>query len=139
MARARDVMHAGATCIGADETLQTAAELMRRLDVGALPICGPDDRLVGILTDRDIVVRCLGEARDPAFTLARDLARGRPVTVDADADVEEALDLMEHHRIRRLPVLDDQRLVGIISEADISRHLSDDKIAHFVEAVCASA
>ena len=139
MARARDVMHAGATCIGADESLQKAAELMRRLDVGALPICGPDDRLVGILTDRDIVVRCLGEGRDPAFTFARDLARGRPVTVDADADVEEALDLMEHHRIRRLPVLDDHRVVGIISEADISRHLSDDKIAHFVEAVCASA
>jgi CBS domain-containing protein len=139
MTTARDVMHTGATCIGEHESLQTAAETMRRLDVGALPVCGTDDRLAGIVTDRDIVVRCLAMGLDPATTTAGDLAQGKPFTVDADASVEHALHLMEEHQIRRLPVVDDHRLVGMISEADISRHLSDDKIAHFVEAVCAPA
>ena len=139
MTTARDVMHVGATCIGEHDTLQTAAEMMRRLDVGALPICGDEDRLLGIITDRDIVVRCLGAGMDPARTTARDLAQGKPFTVDADASVEHALQLMEQHKIRRLPVVEEHRLVGMISEADISRHLSDEKIAHFVEAVCAPA
>jgi len=139
MTAARDVMHKGATAVGERESLRTAAELMRRLDVGALPICGDDDRLVGIVTDRDIVVRCLALGRDPATMRVGELARGRPWTIDAGATIDEAVELMERHRIRRLPVIEDRRLVGMISEADISRHLSDDKIAHFVEAICSPA
>jgi len=137
MAAARDVMHKGATCVGAYEPLRTAAELMRTLDVGALPICGDGDRLIGIVTDRDIVVRCLAIGRDASTMTAGELARGVPRTIEAGASIDEALDIMERHQIRRLPVLEDGRLVGMISEADISRHLSDDKIARFVEAICA--
>lgn len=132
-------MHKGATCVGADESLRSAAELMRTLDVGALPICGYDGRLVGILTDRDIVVRCLALGLDPATTTTGRLARGTPWTIEANATIDEAVETMERHRVRRLPVLEHGRLVGMISEADISRHLSDDKIAHFVEAICAPA
>jgi CBS domain len=85
--------------------------------VGSLPICGPDNRLQGIITDRDIVVKCLAEGRDPKTTTAGDLAQGKPVRVDADADADasDVLRLMEEHQIRRLPVIEERRLVGMIS------------------------
>ncbi|WP_308201593.1 CBS domain-containing protein [Sphaerisporangium perillae] len=112
--------------------------MMRDLDVGALPICGDDDRLKGIITDRDIVIKCCAEGKDLDQTTARDLAHGR-VWVDADTSVEEALNLMEQHRIKRLPVIDKHRIVGMISEADIAKELPDSKLAEFVHRVYASA
>ncbi|MGW3045405.1 CBS domain-containing protein [Kitasatospora sp. NPDC001159] len=139
MSTAREIMHAGATCAQESETLEAAARRMRELDVGALPICGADDRLHGIITDRDIVVKCLAEGRDPKTTTAGELAQGKPITVDADADAAEVLRLMEQHRIRRLPVIEAHRLIGMISEADIARHLNRHEVAEFVEAICAPA
>ncbi|MFJ2866091.1 CBS domain-containing protein [Kitasatospora sp. NPDC087314] len=139
MSIARDIMHAGATCVQENETLEAAARRMRELDVGALPICGLDNRLHGIITDRDIVVKCLAEGRDPRTTTAGRLAQGKPITVDADADAAEVLRLMEEHRIRRLPVIEEHRLVGMISEADIARHLTRQEVGDLVEAVCAPA
>ncbi|MBV2155328.1 CBS domain-containing protein [Kitasatospora sp. SUK 42] len=135
MSTARDIMHAGATCVQESETLETAARRMRELDVGALPICGADDRLHGIVTDRDIVVKCLAEGRDPRTTTAGELAQGKPVTIDASADQAEVLQLMEKHRIRRLPVTEAHRLVGMISEADIAQHLDRHEVGEFVEIV----
>ncbi|WP_373290024.1 CBS domain-containing protein [Longimycelium tulufanense] len=132
--KARDIMHRNAQCIPAHETLDRAAQQMRKLDVGALPICD-NDRLAGMITDRDIVVRCVAEGRDPSKVRAADLAQGTPRWVDADADVREVLALMEEHQIKRLPVIDTKagkRLVGIISEADLARNLSDEQIAEFV-------
>ena len=137
MTTARDIMHVGAECAGEHETLAQAALRMRDLDVGALPICGDDDRLIGILTDRDIVIRCVAAGGDPAAVTAGDLALGRPYTVEADADVSEVLDMMEEHRIRRLPVTDSRWLVGMISEADVARNLPDESVAEFVEEICA--
>jgi len=133
--RARDIMHPGAECITEDDTLATAAQRMRALGVGSLPICGADDRLHGIITDRDIVVRCIAEGRDPAQMRAADLAQGTVYWVDAAADVDEVLREMEDHQIKRLPVIDNHRLVGVISEADIARNLSEDRLAEFVEKV----
>jgi len=135
MTTARDIMHVGAECIGEHETVARAARQMRDLDVGALPICGDDDRLTGIITDRDIVIRCVAAGRDPQT--ATDLALGTPYTIDADADVSQVLQVMEEHRIRRLPVTDSHRLVGMISEADVARNLPDESVAEFVEAICA--
>ena len=137
MTTARDIMHVGAECIDEHETLARAARRMRDLDVGALPICGDDDRLTGIITDRDIVIRCVAAGRDPEAVTAGDLALGRPYTVDADADVSQVLQVMEEHRIRRLPVIDNTRPVGMISEADLARHLPEQSIAEFVEVICA--
>jgi len=131
-------MHTGAECIGEHETLQYAAERMRDLDVGALPICGDDDRLHGIITDRDIVIKCIAQGGDPKTMTAGDLAQGRPFTVDAQADVTEVLHTMEDHRVRRVPVIESHRLVGMISEADLARHLPERAIGEFVEAICAS-
>jgi CBS domain-containing protein len=139
MTDAREIMHAGATCVGEHETLQSAARTMREQDVGALPVCGDDDRLQGIVTDRDIVLNCVATGRNAAEMTAGELARGKPYTVDANADVDMVLRVMEEHRIRRLPVIDNQRLVGMISEADLGRHLPQQRVGHFVEAVCADS
>ncbi|RAG87408.1 CBS domain-containing protein [Streptacidiphilus pinicola] len=137
MSIAREIMHAGATCVQEDETLDVAARLMRELDVGALPICGADKRLHGIITDRDIVLKCIAEGGDPTTTTAAQLAQGKPVTVHADADQSEVVRIMEEHRIRRVPVVEAHRLIGMISEADLARHLHQHEIADFVEAICA--
>ncbi|GLX02747.1 CBS domain-containing protein [Microtetraspora sp. NBRC 16547] len=134
--KARDVMHEGVQCIGEHDSLRTASQMMRDLGVGALPICGDDDRLKGIITDRDIVVTCCAEGKDIDQTTAGELARGL-VWVDADASVEEALFTMEEHHIKRLPVIERHRLLGMISEADLAKELSDTKLAEFVHRVYA--
>jgi CBS domain-containing protein len=135
MNTARDMMHPGAQCIPAHEGLDRAAQMMRDMNVGALPICGPDGKLTGILTDRDIVVKCIATGQDPAKMTAADLAQGTPVWVDIDADEEDVLSLMEGNRIRRVPVIEDHQLMGMITEGDLSQHISEDKLAHFVSAV----
>ncbi len=138
MATAREIMHTGVECIGELETLAYAARRMRDLDVGSMPICGTDDRLKGIITDRDIVVKCIAQGRDPTTTTARDVAQGEVFWIDATADEDEVLALMESRHVRRLPVLEEHRLVGIISEVDVARSLADDKVAEFVEGVYAA-
>ncbi|KUL22203.1 CBS domain-containing protein [Streptomyces regalis] len=138
MTTAREIMHGGATCIQENETLEAAARKMKELDVGALPICGEDDRLHGIITDRDIVLKCLAKGKDPKTMTAGSLEQGKPVTIDAEADADQVLQAMEEHRIRRLPVIDNHRLVGMISEADLARHLPEERVGHFVEVVCAA-
>ncbi|MGW7456280.1 CBS domain-containing protein [Streptomyces sp. NPDC054797] len=138
MTTAREIMHAGATCVKENETLMDAARRMSELDVGALPICGPDDRLHGIITDRDIVLKCLAKGKDPQHMTAGQLAQGKPIAIGADADTAQVLQMMQEHRIRRLPVIEEHRLVGMISEADLARHLSEDQVGHFVESICAA-
>lgn len=136
MTTARDIMHAGATCVRDRETLTAAAQHMRDLGIGALPICGDDDRLHGMITDRDIVIKCLAAEKDPATTTAGELAQGSAYHVKADAGIEEMLNVMEEHQVRRLPVIENHRLVGIVSEADIARNLPEHEIASFVKAIC---
>ena len=94
---------------------------MRDLDVGALPVCGDDERLQGMVTDRDIVVRCVAEGGDPATARAGDLAAQKPVTIGADDDIDEALSTMIRNGVRRLPVIDGHDLVGMVSQADVAR------------------
>ena len=137
MTTARDIMHRDAVCIGEHDTLETAARRMRELDIGALPICGDDDRLHGIITDRDIVLECVAAGGDPSSMTAGELAQGKPYVVDADADVDRVLTMMEEHRIRRLPVVEEHRLIGMISEADLATHLPESEVGRFVEAICA--
>jgi CBS domain-containing protein len=135
MAKARDMMHPGAECIGENETLAQAARRMRDLNIGSMPICGEDQRLQGIITDRDIVVRCVAGGRDPSTVTARELAEGTPIWVDASADQKEVVRLLTQHKIRRLPVIEDHRLVGMISEADVARHLPEKEVTEFARAV----
>ena len=135
MKKARDLMTAGAECVGEKETLVDAARKMRDLDVGALPICGEDNRLHGMLTDRDIVVKCVAEGGDPATATAGQFAQGKPVTIGADDSAEEALKTMTEHQVRRLPVIDGHQLVGMLSQADVARELSGKKTGETVAAI----
>jgi CBS domain-containing protein len=130
---ARDIMTGGAECIGVNETLEQAARKMKDLDVGSLPICGEDNRLKGMLTDRDIVVRCLADGGDPKSTKAGDLAEGKPVTIGADDTIEEAIRTMQQHQVRRLPVIDGHDLIGMLSQADIARNYPEDRVGELVE------
>lgn len=140
MITARDIMHSGAQCIAADQTLMDAARMMRDMGVGALPICGSDQKLKGIITDRDIVVRCIAEGKDPSMMKAMDLG-GHLHCVRAEDDMDTVLKKMEQHQIRRIPVIDGERLVGMISEADLAKghreghHLTDQQIIDFMDSV----
>jgi CBS domain-containing protein len=135
MATAREIMHMGAECARQDETLTSAAAKMADLHVGALPIIGADDRLRGIITDRDIVVRGLAMGRDPQTTTVEELSRRTPVSVDAGSDISDVLGAMEQHKVRRLPVTENQRVVGVISEADVATHLGAGEVSKFASAV----
>ncbi|GLW47983.1 hypoxic response protein 1 [Streptomyces sp. NBRC 14336] len=137
MTTAGDIMHRGAQWIPAHETLDRAAQLMRDLGVGALPIGDSNDRLCGILTDRDIVVGCVAMGHDPAKVTAGEMAQGTPRWIASDAEVDDVLHMMQEHQIRRLPVIEGKRLVGMISEADLAQHLSEDQIAAWAESVYA--
>jgi CBS domain-containing protein len=138
MSKARDVMHLGAECVGQDGTLAQAAQMMRDMHVGALPICGSDNRLRGIITDRDIVVRCIAAGHDPNTMTCGQLARGTPIWVDVEAETDDVLDLMIESGVRRVPVLEERRLVGMISEADLAQRLDQRRLAHFAEAIYSS-
>lgn len=135
MVTAREIMTPAPKCIGENDTLVDAAKLMASLDVGALPICGEDKKLKGMLTDRDIVVKCLAKDGDPSTTRAGELGEGKPVTIGADDDIERGLELMKAHQIRRLPVIEDHLLVGIVSQADIALSLSAKQTGETVEQI----
>jgi CBS domain-containing protein len=134
---ARDIMTGGTECVGENESVIVAAEKMARLDVGSLPICGEDDRLKGMLTDRDIVVKVLAEGKDPSQTTASELAQGKPVTIGADDSAEEALKVMSEHKIRRLPVIDGHDLIGLVSQGDLASALSREQVGELVETISA--
>jgi CBS domain-containing protein len=123
---AREVMTPNAECIGENETLLDAARKMADMGFGAMPICGEDNRLKGMLTDRDIVVKALAKGKDPGSTRAGELGEGKPVTIGADDSLDEALHTMARYKVRRLPVIDGHDLVGIIALADVARQLDDD-------------
>jgi CBS domain-containing protein len=133
--RARDIMTPDTTCVGENETLLDAARKMADLDVGALPICGEDNRLKGMVTDRDIVVKVLAQGKDPSQTRAGELGQGKPVTIGADDAVEEALQVMAEYQVRRLPVIDGHDLVGMVSLADVARNADETQVGKVVEAI----
>ena len=135
---ARDVMTGHAECIGENDTVLDAAKRLAELDVGAMPICGEDNRLKGMLTDRDIVVKVLAKGKDPASTKAGELGEGKPVTIGADDSIDEALRTMADHKVRRLPVIDGHELIGIVSQADLAKNVDEEKVGELVEAISAT-
>src|SRR4051812_13620853 len=137
---ARVVMSDDCTCIGENDTVLDAARKLKDLDVGSLPICGEDDRLKGMLTDRDIVVKVLAEGKDPSSTKAGELGQGdgQTVTIGADDSIDEALRTMIDHKVRRLPVIDGRKLVGIVSQADVATNIDEEKVGELVEAISAA-
>jgi CBS domain-containing protein len=135
MTTAREIMTPDARCVQSSDTVLDAARLMAELTVGAVPICGEDDRLKGMLTDRDIVTKVLAEGKDPRAMRAGELAQGEAVTIGADDSTEEALRTMTRHQVRRLPVIDGHRLVGMVAQADVVKSLPNPQAGELVEAL----
>jgi CBS domain-containing protein len=134
----REAMHEGCECIGESQTLVDAAKRMEEFDVGVLPICGDDDRLKGMLTDRDIVVKAIAEGRDPATTTCGEFAQGTVHWIAADASFDQALSMMREHAVKRLCVMDEnKRLNGIITEADVATHAPEGTTGELVGAIAA--
>jgi CBS domain-containing protein len=134
---AREIMTADCSCVGESDSVLDAAKRLAELNVGSLPICGDDNRLKGMLTDRDIVVKVLAAGKDPGGTRVAELSQGdgETVTIGADDSIEEALRTMADHQVRRLPVIDGQELVGIVAQADIARNYDEEKVGDVVEAI----
>ena len=135
MVTAREIMTADAKCIGVNDTITQAAAKLRDLGVGSMPICGEDNRLKGMLTDRDIVIGCIAAGKDPNVMTAGEFGNEKPVTIGADDSIDEAIATMKEHKVRRLPVIDGHDLVGMVAQADIARSISDDKVGDLVELI----
>jgi len=136
MTTARDLMTPDPAFVGDDVSAADAARQMADEGVGALPVCNADGRLAGVVTDRDLAVRIVAEGRDPETTNVGELLDGSEVvTIGADDNAEEAIRTMKDHAVRRLPVIDGNRLVGMVSQADIARAMPDAKIGDLVDAI----
>jgi CBS domain-containing protein len=121
--------------IDADKTVAYAAKMMRDEDVGVAPIV-EGDRLIGVITDRDIAIRVVAEGHDPQTTKVTEVASKELVTIDPQQDLDEALRLMASHQVRRLPVVEeDGRIIGVIAQADIAREVGAKKTGEVVEKI----
>jgi CBS domain-containing protein len=130
----RDAMSEDPRSIGASAAVVEAARLMREADIGSLPITD-DENLVGMITDRDITMRVVAEAADPQRTPVGDVCSRDLISVAPESDLEEALQLMARHQVRRLPVVENGRLVGIVAQADIALRENETKTGALVEAI----
>lgn len=136
MTTAREIMTPGATWCPEDATAADAARKMSDGNIGALPVCGSDGKLTGVVSDRDLAVKIVAEGRDPSTVKLGELIDGgEVVTIGADDSVEEAIRTMKDHAVRRLPVIDGTDLVGVVSQADIARAMPDAKIGDLVGAI----
>lgn len=124
MTTAREIMTEGADYVDSSTTVLEVAQKLASEDYGSLPICD-GDKLRGMITDRDIVVKVLAQGKDPATTKVIDLIQGEVVTIGADDPIEEAARTMAEHQVRRLPVIDGNRLVGMLAQADLALSGSD--------------
>ena len=131
----RDLMTSNPTTIEPDKTVVDAAKLMRDDDAGLIPVV-EGQKLIATITDRDITIRVVAEGKDATATSVRDVASTRIVTVDPDQNLDEALQLMAKNQVRRLPVVEeDGKLVGIVAQADVAKHTSDEKTGEVVEEI----
>jgi CBS domain-containing protein len=131
----RDVMTSNPCTIDADKSVAYAAKMMREEDVGVAPIV-EGDRLVGMLTDRDITVRVVADGKDPEQVRVKEVASSQLVSVNPQQDLDEALRIMAKHQVRRLPVVEEGgRLVGVVAQADIAREGDDAATGRLVEEI----
>jgi CBS domain-containing protein len=131
----RDVMTSNPRTIDANSDVASAAKLLKIEDVGVVPIV-EGNRLVGVLTDRDIAINVVAEGKDPQSTTVREVASTDLVTVDPQQDLDEALRLMAQHQVRRLPVVEeDGKIVGILAQADVALQSKDSQTGEVVEEI----
>jgi CBS domain-containing protein len=132
--KVRDAMSGEPRSVGESTSVQEAARLMKEQDVGSLPVV-EDERLVGIVTDRDIVVRGIAERSDVSSLSVKDVASHELTTVEPNQDLDEALRLMAREQVRRLPVVEDGRLVGMLAQADVARDGDGARVGEAVEQI----
>jgi CBS domain-containing protein len=120
-----------------DTPVQEAAKRMAGEDAGALPVCDTGGHLIGMVTDRDIVVKLIAKGNDPSSAKVGELTSDQPevVTIGADDSVEEALKTMADHQVRRLPVIDGDQMVGVVAQADLAKALPPEKAGELLEAI----
>ena len=136
MTKAREIMTPDVDWVSPDMPVAEAARKMADDSVGALPVCGDDGKLQGVVTDRDLTVRVLAEGRDPRATTVGEIAdQPEVVTIGADDPAEEVIRTMKDHGVRRLPVIDGQKLVGMVSQADVARALPESRVGELVSAI----
>ena len=122
----KELMCPSVASVDPQATAQSAAQLLAQHDVGSLPVCGEDGGLRGVITDRDIVLRCVAVQEDPASTPVHKIMTRNCAVVSPTADVREAAHLMAAHQVRRLPVVEDDKVVGMVSLGDLSQSRSCD-------------
>ena len=118
--KVKDIMTRGAISISADETAEVAARTLTQYNIGALPVCGADGKLCGMVTDRDLVIRCMASGKLPANTKVREIMTGQVTSVKPDMEAGVAAHLMGRQQIRRLPVTENGRLCGMVSLGDLA-------------------
>ena len=135
MTSARDIMTKGSEYLKEEATAADAASLLAKSSIGAVPVCDASGHLQGVLSDRDIVVEVVAEGKDPQSVKVVDLIHGEAVTIGADDSVDEAIATMQKHKVRRLPVIDGDKLVGMVSQADIARACPPEQVGELVSAI----
>jgi CBS domain-containing protein len=130
----KEVMSSDVRTCEPDATVVDVAKVMAKEDVGPIPVV-EGGRLVGLVTDRDLVVRVLAEGKDPKTTKVGEIASRDLVTVSSEEDLDQALKLLAQHQVRRLPVVEGDRVVGIVAQADVARLGKDAKTGEVVEEI----
>jgi CBS domain-containing protein len=131
----RDAMTPNPRTIAGGASVVDAARIMEQADVGAIPVVDSDDILVGIITDRDIAVRVVAAGRDPRSTTVADIATNNVSPAYPDEPLDEALEQMAYRQVRRLPVIDDDRVIGILAQADMVHELKDKQAGRLVDEI----
>ena len=134
MKTARDLMTSPAQCLAPEETLVDAARMLSKYDVGSMPVVD-EDTLVGVLTDRDIVIKGIAQGKDPAETPVSEIATADVVTVAPDDDAKSVAEVLTEHQIRRVPVVEEGKVLGVISQADVALELDNSTAGEVVEGI----
>jgi CBS domain-containing protein len=134
----RDAMTVNPRTVGLSDLVVDAAQIMEEEDVGSVPVVGDDNVLAGMITDRDIVLRVVAAGRDPRSTTAGEVATKHISPAYPDETLDVALEQMAHRQVRRLPVIEDDRVVGILAQADVVHEVKDKKAGQLIEEISES-
>ena len=135
--KVRDIMTGSVDIVDVNTSIADVAKRMAQRNIGAVPVC-ENGRLAGMVTDRDITVKVVAEGKDPTTRVSDIAQRQEVVTIGADDSLTEALRTMKDHKVRRLPVIDGDQVVGIVSQGDLAMNMPDPKVGDLVEAISAA-
>ena len=136
--RVKECMSSNVIKVEPDEKISQVANLMKENDIGCIPVCDKENKVVGFITDRDIVIRCVANNENCSNTKVSEVMQKHIIKTTADTDIEEATRVMKENQIRRLPVIDNGKIVGVLSIGDLARcdEISTKEVGEAVERVC---